>query len=499
MKSSPEQPLVRTSLLKRAIILSFSRFANQAIILLSPMLLVRILPVSEYGSYREFMLYAGLVGSFVLLGVPQSLAFFLPKYPNRERVWITQTTLFILAFTTVAVIAVNAFGGLIRANTSFDFLIALQLYVVFFINLDFVEYYWIGKKRTEYVFYYSSGRLFARLIVIVVSALLSKSASGIVLSLVFLEAIRCLLVLIYAIHQRWFTKAMTRATILLQMSYFLPLGGGGLIEVLNTRAGMLFVSTMLGAEALAFYTIGAFATQIVNILRGAIADVIFPEIVELRHAEPRDALPLWQQATVWYCVLLFPVAVLFFYYSDVIVTVLFTKEYSTAIPIFSTFAFVLFLYCFDFHLPLRVQNANRYFMLGNTIALILNVVLLYPAYLMLGLVGPVIAFIVSRVVFTVYLSYRVSKIYKVALNHLLDWKDVGRVTVASFASLPVLVVGKLAIENLLLRGVLFGTAYLLIYIFVLRMLGVVDIFEMLHAFIKPDRELRNLHGKDSPE
>jgi O-antigen/teichoic acid export membrane protein len=476
------------SLFRRTLILTFSRLANQALVLLSPMLLVRILSVSEFGAYREFMLYAALAGSMVLLGIPHSLAYFLPRYPNLERVWVTQASLFILATSSIAIVLIFVIGDVIRANSSFDFVTALQLYIFFVINLDFVENYWLGKKRTDYVLFYSSGRLIARISVVITVAWLARDAQSVVVGLIFVEGARSLLVLLYGFTRNWFTTELSRASLVNQMSYFIPLGAGGLIEVLNTRIGMLFVSMTISAEVLAFYAIGAFATQIVNIMRGAIADVIFPEIVELRESNPKDALPLWRRATIWYCILLFPVAVLFAYYADAVVVVLFTEEYAPAIPVFAVFAFALYFHCFDFHLPLRVQNANRYFMAGSGLALLLNLALLYPMYQLKGLIGPAVAYIVSRVIYTAYLGYKVARIYGIQARELAHWAQVGKVLAASLACAPILIVGKLALDNLLVRGIVFGSVYIVAYILFLRLLGLAEvrvILEKLHIARRP--------------
>ena len=472
-----------STLLTRSLVLSFSRFANQAIVLLSPALLVRILSVADYGSYREFMLYAGLIAPLVTFGVASSLQYLIPKHPQREREWVTQTALFILASSTVAIIGIFLAGDLIRGNTSLDFVTALQLYIFFFVNLNFLEGYWLGKKRTDLVLYYSSGRLIMRMVVIVSAAVLTKDVHAIVFSLVALEAVRCLLILSYASWKRWFTKRITRDALALQMSYFLPLGAGAIVGVLNQKVGMLFISTTIGAEALAFFVIGAFATQIVNILRGAVSDVIFPEIVELKAASPKDALPLWQHATVLFTVLLFPMAILFSYYADAIVTILFTKEYSAAIPVFSAFAILLYLDSFDFHLPLRVQNANRFFVVGSIIALAVNLALLYPAYLLFGLVGPAVALILSRLAFTAYLGYKASRLYRVGLRQMIRWREVGKVLAASLICAPVLILGKYLVDQLLVRGVTFGLLYLGSYLVLLRLMGVWDAFEMARRLI----------------
>lgn len=473
-----------TSILKRTLVLSFSRFANQAIVLLSPMLLVRILSVAEYGRYREFLVYAGLVGPLVSFGIARSLPFLLPKHPEKERVWVTQTMLYVFAFTSVAIIGIFIAGDLIRAKSSYDFVTALQLYIIFFINLDFIELYWLAKKRTDYVLYYTSGRLLVRTIVVVVVAFLSESTIWIIYSLVVLEAVRCFLVFCYALYRKWFTSRLTRESLKLQLSYFLPLGSGAVVEAVNSSAGLLFVSAAIGAEALAFYTIGMFARMIVEIMRGSVADVIFPDIVELKTAARRDALPLWQRATVWYCIMLFPVAVIFSYYSDAIVTVLFTSDYLAAVPVFATFAFMLYVDCFDFHLPLRVQNANRFFFIGSVIALIANLVLIYPMYVMFGLLGPAVAFIISRLAITTYLASGALTIYGVKIRELVLWREIGVIFLASILCVPILIAGKAFVDQLLVRGIVFGGAYMVAYLLALRLLGVQDVTAISRALVR---------------
>jgi hypothetical protein len=39
------------------------------LVLLSPLILVRLLRVAEFGRYREFLLYAGLMGTLVAFGI----------------------------------------------------------------------------------------------------------------------------------------------------------------------------------------------------------------------------------------------------------------------------------------------------------------------------------------------------------------------------------------------------------------------------------------------
>ena len=54
-------------LAKQTVVLSAARLANYGLMLISPMILVRLLSVEQFGQYRQFILYASflqLVGAF---------------------------------------------------------------------------------------------------------------------------------------------------------------------------------------------------------------------------------------------------------------------------------------------------------------------------------------------------------------------------------------------------------------------------------------------------
>jgi O-antigen/teichoic acid export membrane protein len=50
----------------RAAILTLSRLANYGLMLVSPIVLVRLLSVADFGRYREFLLYASILQSFAV-------------------------------------------------------------------------------------------------------------------------------------------------------------------------------------------------------------------------------------------------------------------------------------------------------------------------------------------------------------------------------------------------------------------------------------------------
>ena len=85
---------------------------------------------------------------------------------------------------------------------------------------------------------------------------------------------------------------------------------------------------------------------------------------------------------------------------------------------------------------------------------------------------------------TMYQARGVINVYDVRLQELLPWRDIGKVLVAALVCAPILVAGKFLIEQELVRGLVFGGAYLLAYVALIRALGVWDAFALLQRIFR---------------
>ena len=69
------------SLSTRAIVLSATRLMNKGLLIITPIVLVRLLSVEDFGRYREFLVYTGLLTVVAAFGIPGSLLRFVPENP----------------------------------------------------------------------------------------------------------------------------------------------------------------------------------------------------------------------------------------------------------------------------------------------------------------------------------------------------------------------------------------------------------------------------------
>ena len=467
------------SIVQRTAILGFARIAQRGLAFLSPIFMVRLLTVEQFGQYRDFLLYATMLFSMVEFCINSSLAYFVPKEPEHERIYFTQASLFVLGMSVVASLVVLLLGGYFPSEFIREYKIALGLYVLFLCNLDAWEVYWIAKKKTINVLYYSLSRLGLRTMIVIAAAYLSHRVDTVIWVLVCFEALRLLTMGGFAAKQGLFSSGISKASAHTQIAFFAPIGIANLLYIVDIYMGQVFVSAVLGPSALALYSIGAYVYPIIQVFRSSIGDVIMPEIVSRLTDTPKVALQLWQRTTVIYCAIMFPMAVLLFYYADVFVSTFFTSAYAAAVPIFQIFVLLLVRNCFDFGMPLRVVNRTKGFLYQGAFNLAVNFCLMLLLYQYFGILGPPLAMIITRFVASLVLVRMTIKYCDYTVSTMLPWAEIGKVTLLSLACIVIPYAGEALPIPPLVRAVLFGMAYGVVYVTVLTRFRIREINEFL--------------------
>src|ERR1700719_1628622 len=87
----------------QAAILAVSRIASYGLMIISPVVLVRFLSVSDFGSYREFLLYISFLSGAAAFAISESLLYFIPLYPASTWRVVRETTI-LLAVISLSVV-----------------------------------------------------------------------------------------------------------------------------------------------------------------------------------------------------------------------------------------------------------------------------------------------------------------------------------------------------------------------------------------------------------
>jgi len=73
-----------------------------------PLILTRLLPQAEFGTYKPVWLVVTTAYYMLQLGLAQSLYYFIPRKDGHEQVWLTQTTISLTVTGTLCAAALYA-------------------------------------------------------------------------------------------------------------------------------------------------------------------------------------------------------------------------------------------------------------------------------------------------------------------------------------------------------------------------------------------------------
>jgi O-antigen/teichoic acid export membrane protein len=424
----------------RAAVLTLSRLANYGLLLISPVILVRLLTVEQFGRYREFLLYASLLQTIAIFAINDSLLYCIPAHPASRWRTVRQTAVLIglSSLLTVAVLAVldRASGGRVVGSL----LLPLCLYTLLSCNLDFWDFYWVATERPGLIFLYTSLRLGSRVAVVIVTAALTHSVQAIIWALIILEGVRLLgTAVVMVAGDRGAAEPPLPDPWREQLRYCVPSGAASVLATLNRSLGGLAVTKALGAVALAQYTIARYGEPIVVTLRNSVSAVVLPEMVRRdRESSRHDSLALWKRATVTNAILLFPVVVVVTRFARPLVATVFGASYAPAAVVLQIYMLAVIRECFDFAPALRAINCTRPLVGGNVASIIACAVLLAALIPVGGLAGAMTATVLATLVEAVWLGRATMRSYSVSFADLIPWASTGKVAAAALLAAAVL-------------------------------------------------------------
>ncbi len=177
-----------SSFVSRGAVLACARLLNQALALLSPLLLVRLLDIIEYGRYRQFMATAMLVTSLGGFALAANLNYLIARSPERAASDITKTCVLMAFVGFVSALLVAALRHWIVPEEIGSSWLLLAAYVFLFLNLEVLVSYWLAHGRSFPVMIYTLILTAWRLGTLIAAALYFDDVEMIFVTIVCAEA-----------------------------------------------------------------------------------------------------------------------------------------------------------------------------------------------------------------------------------------------------------------------------------------------------------------------
>lgn len=416
-----------------AIYLTVSRIAVSFIGLVTSMLLARFRTLEEYGTYSQIVMVTDLVSTIFILGLPNSINYFLAKAETEEEkqrfmsIYVTLTTI----LTTIIALCLFCAIPLIIRYFNNPAIIAFA-YV-------FVVYPWsslmINSLGNTCVVYGKANRLIIFNVVHAASSLLILLLTK-VIGMNFRQYMLLYMVemLCFALFgMGWISKMvgaikplLSRKIIREILAFSIPMGLASVVGTLNAELDKLVIGRFFTTEEYAIFANAAKELP-VTFLATSLTAVLLPRFVRfLGRGENQKAIKLWVYAAdLSFCFMVLIVGGFIVFAPD-IMSLFYSEKYVTSdgVLVFRIYALILMFRAIYWGIILNATGKTKFVFYSSLLTLILNFVGNIISCYTIGFAGPAISsLLVTAIMAAVQLGFS-CRIIQIRFTEVLPWKKI---------------------------------------------------------------------------
>ena len=427
---------MKQSIASDTIKLTTSKIITLTISMITAMLLSRFRTLEEYGTYSQILMVIQLVTTFFMLGLPNSINYFLAKADND-----TERGKFISTYYTLSTILGFLIGLVLVLSTPliikfFDnpliknFWYVLAVYPWAKIITSSIDNMLIVYKKTHILMIFRILNSIFILSAVLIVQFLNLGFNEYMIIFVLGQAGFALIVYILAKKlscemQFKINKNLGKDI----FSFSLPIGLGSFIGTLKTELDKITISWFYNTEQLAIYT-NAAREMPVTIIASSLTSVLLPQVVRLLKKEENEkAINLWGDATSLSYLIICFLAIGIFAYAPEALTLLYSEKYLPGVPVFRIYAIVLLFRCTYFGMMLNASGNTKLIFKSTVISLTVDISLNFILYYTIGFIGPALSTLIATVVSASYLLIATSKVLNIPFRKVFPWKNILLITI----------------------------------------------------------------------
>jgi O-antigen/teichoic acid export membrane protein len=447
--------------------LVLARLCSAALTFALPLVLVRLLDPSAFGTYKQFFLIAQTLLLVGQLGLTQSLYYFLPRGGAERGAYVTHALVALSLLGALFGCALYACAPWLGARLGSGELAGLRTPLAIYSALmlaaaplegALTSESRIGKAALAYVFTDA-----ARAGALIAAAKLF-GARGIFWAAALVAALRVLALAGLVARGILPASRPRRDALRRQLAFALPFAGAMWLYVGQRYFSQYAVSARFDAATFALFSVASFHLPVVDIVFTPITEVLMVRLGRAQNGGARAMLAEWDDAVNKLASLLLPAACGAWLLGPTVLPLLFTHKYAGAVPLFMLATVEIPLWILPCDALLRAAGDTRFLFAFYGARVGVSAVCVLGGIRWFGLPGALGGAIVSEAVSRVCLLARGRRFLGASFGELLDWPALARVAVASAgASLPAFAV-RFAIAPgaamIVASAAVYGVAYL---------------------------------------
>lgn len=413
----------------------FKRLMN----LVTPVFLVRLLDMSEYGEYRLFWLLANTAMLLAPLGMSRSLLYFIPRLDDQERnQFVSQTLVYLSVAGLLVALALSPWSPMVPESMQQGGSrgVVIASFVCLWVVASLIEVLPSADQR----FGWQAGvivglSVFRNLLVIAVAAV-TGSLEAIYAALLLFVVLKVGVMLFYAVGhygKSFFIMDFSRITE--QFRYALPFGLSAALTQARGKAEQWIVAMIFAPGAFGLFSIVLTVENALSLLRKSIGQVITPK---MSRSESRGdigrVLALNNRGNLAASVMVFPAVAYLLIFGGQVIELVYTADYLDAAPILRIYLIGVILSVVEVSTLLVIYKQGPFVLKVSGILVAFSVVASYLGATLIGLQGVAIGSLMALFISKLVNFHRASLLLDLPLGKIQNWRALGGVLLVSAGS-----------------------------------------------------------------
>jgi O-antigen/teichoic acid export membrane protein len=330
-----------TGLTGRAALLAVANSMAFAMAFMLPLVLVRTLPQSEFGLYKQAFQIVTTALALLGLHVSTTAFYFMPRHPEKKAQIVLNVLIFYFAVGAVLALVFAIHPQWVTLIFKSDDLAPhiplLGLAILLWLVSSFLEIVTVADGHIRAATIFIVAVQLSKSLLLIGAGLAFGTIRALLIAAVIQGALQCAILLIY-LYRRFgvFWKSFDAKLLKAQLANALPFGFGGLVVSLQLDLNKYFVSHYFDPADFAIYSVGCFQIPLMMVLVDSVSSVLIPEVARLEmEGNNKKIIALWMAVMRKLSLFFVPTAVALLVLRHEFITALFTKDYAGAAPIFA--------------------------------------------------------------------------------------------------------------------------------------------------------------------
>lgn len=365
-------------MLKNTFLLIMSRGSRIFFSVIVTMLFSRTLSVSDYGIFKQFMLFVNFSSSLFILGIPNAISYYFPRFNLFEQKKMTTMVFHILIL--LSIINFLLFYFLLPLFMGDDwtlepYIYFLAIYSSLLIIVSILEYLYVATNRSN-KFLVNNFIVILTFLGLLIGSYFNNNSSllSIMKIYIIVEIIKIIITLFdfrkfIGIINKNFDKKILKLII----KFSIPVWLTSLITLIQVYFNNFLASYTLDTEKYAIYINGVTEIPLLSILSISLSIAIIPEMSRyVKNNDIERALLVWNKICSNLLELYCYCAVFFLLFSKEYINIIFSSKYSSSIDFFELTVLKLPLYAIIANSLFMSFNYQRKNLNVNIIFLVIN-------------------------------------------------------------------------------------------------------------------------------